>query len=221
VIHVYAIVRELDDLPALHGLDDAALERARIEGFDVVMSRTQQKTIEPSDEAVVRHAEVIEALQMRSEAILPARFGDGFSDNEDLVTAVRSKRIQLERGLTRVRGCVEFGVRVVLSEREAVEEGPIRSGRDYMGLRLEQAIKRRVLARQIDEPLARLAMATTRGDPSTPDILLTAAYLVPVPAAELFQLEVQRLQALLADLDILCTGPWPPYSFAADAEADG
>jgi Gas vesicle synthesis protein GvpL/GvpF len=221
VIHVYAIARQLDDLPAVQGLGDATLERARIDGFDVVMSRIQGKTIEPSDEAVVRHAEVVEALQTRSEAILPARFGHVFSDDDHLLTAVRSKRAQLERGLNRVRGCVEFGVRAVLPECVSADESPIGSGREYMGFRLEQATRRRLLADQIDEPLMRLARGRTRVDHSPPDILLTAAYLVPHPMAEAFRLEMQGLQALHADLDVLCTGPWPPYSFAAEMEAAG
>jgi hypothetical protein len=184
------------------------------------MSRTDAGTIEPSDEAVVRHAEVVEALQARSDAVLPARFGHDFPDDDRLATAVQSRRAQLERGLDRVRGCVEFGVRAVLPESGSGEKSPARSGREYMGRRLEEANRRRRLAEQIDEPLARLARAAARVDRSPAGILLTAAYLVPQAAADAFRLEVQRLQELLADVDVVCTGPWPPYSFAVDTEAD-
>ena len=44
--------------------------------------------------------------------------------------------------------------------------------------------------------------------------LLRAAYLVDREAVEGFVGLVRRLQAAHEDLRILCTGPWPPYSFA-------
>lgn len=218
MIHVYAIVRELDDLPAMQGLGDAALERTRIDGFDVVTSRVEAETIEPSDQALVRHAQVIEALQPRSEAVLPAQFGHAFPDEEQLLTAVRRRHAQLERGLVHVRGCVEFGLRVLLPESERVDPRSIGSGREYMRVRLEQATRQRALADQIDEPLARLARASTRLKHAPPEALLTAAYLVPESVAGAFRREVLRLQALHAHLAVVCTGPWPPYSFASDPE---
>jgi hypothetical protein len=221
VIHVYAIARELESLPSLEGLGGSGLERTRIEGFDVVTSRTRRTAVKPTDEAVVRHARVVEALFARSEAVLPARFGDLFPDEQQLVTAVRSKRADLERALTRVQGCVEFGLRVLLPEEDASGRTPVRSGREYLERQLEQATKRWALADQIDEPLARLARTSTRQDHAPAGILLTAAYLVPERAAGAFRREVERLQSGHPDLSIACSGPWPPYSFAEDVEVDG
>jgi hypothetical protein len=44
--------------------------------------------------------------------------------------------------------------------------------------------------------------------------LLRAAYLVDRVAVEAFVDVVRRLQETHSELDVLCTGPWPPYSFA-------
>ena len=220
MIHVYAIARRLDELPAMQGLGGAPVERRRIDGFEVVVSRTE-KTIEPSKEGAVRHGRVIEALLPRSDAILPARFGHAFSDEGSLATAVLQNRAELERGLARVQGCVEFGVRILLPETNAIDGRAVRSGREYMERRLEQASNRRALADEVRKPLAALARASTRLGHSPREPLLTAAYLVPEQSVEAFRSEVQRLQELHADLSIVCTGPWPPYSFAADAEMDG
>jgi hypothetical protein len=219
VIHVYAIVRELQSLPSIRGLSDSALERMRIEGFDVVASRPGSEA-EPSDEAVVRHAQIVEALQPRSHAVLPARFGDRFPDENQLIAAVRSKRAELDQALTRVGGRVEFGLRVLLPESELDEQTPVGSGREYMGRRLAETRRQRLIADEIHTPLARLAEASTRQEHSTFGLLLTAAYLVPEESAEMFRVEVQRLQSLHPDWSIACSGPWPPYSFAADFEAD-
>ena len=71
-----------------------------------------------------------------------------------------------------------------------------------MRARLEQE---RVLAR-IEEPLADLSRATS----SNRD------YLVPTENVAAFQRAVQHLQADHPELTIVCTGPWPPYSFGAD-----
>jgi hypothetical protein len=44
--------------------------------------------------------------------------------------------------------------------------------------------------------------------------LLRAAYLVDRDAVDRFVALVQRLEETHTDLHIVCTGPWPPYSFA-------
>jgi Gas vesicle synthesis protein GvpL/GvpF len=36
-------------------------------------------------------------------------------------------------------------------------------------------------------------------------------------AVESFVELVRRLQDTHSELDVLCTGPWPPYSFAGEA----
>jgi Gas vesicle synthesis protein GvpL/GvpF len=221
MIHVYAIVNELDDLPEMRGLGDATLERKRIDKLDVVLSRSEGQTIEPSNEAVVRHASVVEALRPRGQAVLPAQFGHVFLDDEQLVAAVRRRRAQLEDGLARVRGCVEFGLRILLREPESVGVRSSPSAREYMQRRLEQASRRKALAGAFHEPLARLARSSSglhrgpRGD------VFTAAYLVPEQEAEAFCLEVERLQSQHGDVDFVCSGPWPPYSFADDRETGG
>jgi len=42
---------------------------------------------------------------------------------------------------------------------------------------------------------------------------LRAAYLVERPVVARFGSRVQRLQAEHPEAAVLCTGPWPPYSF--------
>jgi hypothetical protein len=65
----------------------------------------------------------------------------------------------------------------------------------------------------LHEPLAALARASVRGRPRPPE-LFRAAYLVERDTVVPFTAEVARLQKANAGLSILCTGPWPPYSFA-------
>jgi hypothetical protein len=195
VIHVYGVVEQLRELPPLTGLEGAPLERRRVDELDLVVSDVAGADV--TQEAVLRHAQVVEGLMSRSEAVLPAQFGLPFGDEGELASAIRTKAGELSRGLDRVRGCVELGLRIAgPSESPAAQ-----SGTEYMQARLaeEQALAK------LDEPLARLSRASTRG-----------AYLVPLENVEVFQEAVQRLQAENLALTFVCTGPWPPYSFGAE-----
>jgi hypothetical protein len=195
VIHVYGVVEQLQELPPLTGVEGAPLERREVNGLELVVSDVESEAV--TQDAVLRHAEVVEGLMSRSEAVLPAQFGRPFGNDGELAEAIRTKVGQLERGLDRVRGCVELGLRVAGQS----ESPAARSGTEYMRARLaeEQALAR------LDEPLARLARASTRG-----------AYLVPAEKVEAFRETVRRLQAENPELTIVCTGPWPPYSFGAE-----
>jgi gas vesicle protein GvpL/GvpF len=213
MIHVYGVVDELVELPPLAGLDDAPLERRRLEGMEVVVSRALSDSSEVSREAVLRHAHVVEELMARSGAMLPAQLGRAFRDDDELAVALREQATQLVRGLERVRGCVEYGLRAVptgLAEQETVT-----SGAEYMHTRLEQNRRQDALVSELHEPLARLARESTLRRDASGEI--RAAYLVPREDASSFREAVGRVGAS-PDLAVVCTGPWPPYSFAGERD---
>ena len=196
MIHVYGVVDELRELPQLSGVGGAPLERRRVSGLELVVS--DRAVAEVTQDAVLDHAAVVEELMCRCGAVLPAQFGPPFGDEDDLTTAIRGRAEALARGLDRVRGCVEFGLRVAGPER-APAAG---SGAAYMRALLAQE---RAVAK-VHEPLAALSRATTPG-----------AYLIPKENVAAFREAVERLAAEHPQLTIVCTGPWPPYSFGAEA----
>jgi hypothetical protein len=69
-------------------------------------------------------------------------------------------------------------------------------------------------AKQIHTPLAAAAGANTLNVLATPELLLSAAYLIPRAEVEAFRARVQELDDEHPELTLVCTGPWPPYSFA-------
>lgn len=213
MIHVYGVVDGLAALPPLAGLEDAPLERLRIDEVELVLSRAETPpSAEVSREAILRHAQVVEELSERSAAMLPAQLGRAFRDEDELSAAVRSQAPQLERGLERVRGCVEFGLRAIPSESSG--ELDAASGTDYMRARLEEVRRGDRLVGRLHEPLARLAReATLRHHGGE----LSAAYLVPRADTAAFHDAVARLERS-PEVTVVCTGPWPPYSFTAEAE---
>ena len=176
MIHLYALVRGLEELPPLTGVKGAALERRQIAGLDLVVSRTGPEP-EMTNGAVLAHASVVEELTTRSRAILPARFGRAFASEEELTAAVETKAPALEHGLTRVRDCVEYGLRVL--GHEPPRQGSARlSGAEYMRARLDEEAERHRLAEELHRPLALLSRADARFGGASGD-LLHAAYLVP------------------------------------------
>jgi Gas vesicle synthesis protein GvpL/GvpF len=110
-------------------------------------------------------------------------------------------------GLDPMPGAVELDVRAHPREPEDTVPRGADSRREYM---LAKA-RRTEAARLLHEPLAFLARdCVVQSGPE----LLCAAYLVDREAVASFVSLVGRLQQAHPGLDVACSGPWPPSSFA-------
>jgi Gas vesicle synthesis protein GvpL/GvpF len=198
VIELYAITD--DPSPP-----DPPLRAVRCDGLTALCAPAEEREMTP--EVLWRHEEVMEAL-MEERDLLPVRFGTLVKDERAAVRTLDERRDELAASLDRVRGAVELAVRALPREpADSMEPPPPETGRDYM---LAKA-SRKEAARLLHEPLAFLARESVV-QPSLE--LLRAAYLVDREAVESFVGMVRRLQETHEGLHVLCTGPWPPYSFA-------
>jgi hypothetical protein len=197
VIELYAIT----DDPAP---PDPPLRAIRCDGLTALCAPAEPREL--TADALWRHEEIVEAL-MEERDLLPVRFGTLVPDEDAATRAVLERREQLVAGLERVRGAVELAVRAHPRERGEDTAPDSESGLDYMLARA----RRGEAVRLVHEPLAFIARDSVvqRG----PE-LLRAAYLVDRDAVESFVSLVRRVQESDSGLDVLCTGPWPPYSFA-------
>ena len=184
-MHLYAFVRGLDGL-------EAGLE-ARPFGSVVAVTGTD----EPDP---LRHGLVVEGLVDRAEAVLPVRFGERFATEDDLAAAVAPRLEALEHQLEHVAGCVEVGVRIVSRDEPEHRE----DGAAYMQARRRQQLAVEAVHRALAEQ-SRDSVRTSRD----------AGYLVARADVRAFSHTVERLLESQPALDVLCTGPWAPYSFAA------
>ena len=210
MLYVYAFVAESGVAPESAGIDDAALRLQPLsDGLAAVVSE-HEAPVEASDAAVLAHARAVEAVATANDAVLPARFGAIHVDEAALREAV-AERTDLRAALERVRGCVELGLRVFV---EAADPTPAPSGTVYMRARLEQRRELERLATRLHEPLASLARDSTLTVGATPRLLLTSAYLVERERVEAFRETLTTLEAQHPQVGAVCTGPWPPYSFA-------
>jgi hypothetical protein len=194
VIELYAIT----DDPAP---PDPPLVAVRADGLTALCAPAERREV--TADVLWRHEEVVEDL-MRDRDLLPVRFGTLVEDEEAAARALAERHDQLARSLERVRGAVELAVR---ADRRGPDEAPATArGADYM----EAKARRHEAARLLHEPLAFLARdSVVRQGPE----LLRAAYLVDRDAVDGFVALVKRLEATLDDVQVVCTGPWPPYSF--------
>jgi hypothetical protein len=196
VIELYAIT----DDPAP---PDPPLRAVRSDGLTALCAPAEGREVTP--EVLWQHEAVVESL-MEERDLLPMRFGTLVEDDDAAVRALEERREELRAGLDRVRGAVELAVRAeAMPGGDTTPAGP--SGAEYLRART----KRTEAARLLHEPLAFLARESkVQQGPE----LLRAAYLVDRDAVEAFVGLVKRLQDTHEGLRVLCTGPWPPYSFA-------
>jgi hypothetical protein len=198
VIELYAIT----DDPAP---PDPPLRAVQCDGLTALCAPVDPRAREElTPEVLWRHEETVEAL-MEERDLLPVRFGTLVADEDAAAQAVAKRREKLLAGLERVRGAVELSVRAEARERQ--EPPTVESGVEYMRAKAS----RTEAARLLHDPLAFMARDSVVHAGAE---LLRAAYLVDREAVEGFVSLVRRLQETHPGLEVLCTGPWPPYSFA-------
>jgi hypothetical protein len=189
VIDVYAITGR--PAPTLPDVDHAMLQTAGASGLTVVWAPAPERPAEVTIDALRRHEAIVEAL-MDACDLLPVRFGTRVPDVATATRLLIERRDELTGALARVAGAVELAVRVAAAPGAAVTTGYALAA--------------------VHRPLARKARATAQHRAAGDD-LLRGAYLVERDRVQSFVAAVAELQDDRPELRLLCTGPWPPYSF--------
>lgn len=214
MLHLYALAQRPAQLASTDGIGGSKLRVAAVSrAVDAVVSDVDAREGQPGEAAILAHAAVVEELAGLNEALLPARFAGGYPDESALAEAIKEREARVAEALERVRGCVEIALRVL--DDSAPENGEIeRSGGAYMRRRLEEVRSGERSATEIHEGLAAAARESTCQVLASPQLLLSGAYLVRRGEVEPFRLAVERVERERPSLTFVCTGPWPPYSFA-------
>jgi hypothetical protein len=220
MLYLYAITQPgpVPDVAGLQGV------RPRTTGegeLVAVVSEHDDLRLEGSEDELWAHEEVVESL-MAQGPVLPMRFGTVVADEAAVLAALEERRADLEAALERVRGAVELGVRATLtvgssSEPDATQrEGP---GTAYLLGRMRRDQDGQRAAARIHEPLSALSRASTSQVTWRERPVLKAAYLVDAGEVDVFRRRVETLEGELGEARIVCTGPWPPYSFSTEEQA--
>jgi hypothetical protein len=150
---------------------------------------------------------------MDFRAILPTPFGRVLDDDDAVRVMLRRRRRDLLSKLDGVRGAVELGIHARWRDGGVAHRDPrSESGAAYLRARLETRQSARRLASELD-PLTALARSIRRALPQR-DLPVLDAYLVDRTRVSEFVALVAELGDCLDGVDLVCTGPCPPYSFA-------
>ena len=185
MIELYAIT----NTPAPRAAGLRAIERGRLAAI-CSPADEQQKL---SAEELWRREEVLESLMHECD-LLPVRYGTVVSDDDEAEQLLADRHAELLQALERVRGAVELAVRVAGDDRAVPRDA---------GANIR--VKTRLL--EMHETLSTLARESRQLAPGR------GAYLVRREDVAAFVTRVAALEEANEDLSLLCTGPWPPYSF--------
>jgi hypothetical protein len=212
VIWVYAIC-ERREPPPMRGLLGAPVDAIREGPLTAVLSHHDHLPTEFAHAALWEHERVVEGA-MQDCAVLPVRFGTEISEAA-LRRTLAERQGELLDALERVRGRVEVAVRAMPADRGPAAP-PHDSGRDYLRGKLETRKRNAAAAAALRAPLTALAVSARLGRGQGE--LCRDAYLVGRDVVPMFRRTVNRLRGEHRDARLVCTGPWPPYSFVAPRE---
>jgi Gas vesicle synthesis protein GvpL/GvpF len=198
------------------GLDDMPLQTIVEGAVAAIVSDYPGGDPDPASERLRDYEATVRRL-MERDAILPVRFGSVLADEGAARALLRRRRRDLLSRVRRVRGAVELALRA--SWRRGAGDGPgVRppSGTSYLRERLELRQSARRVATELD-PLSALALWSRRTLAPEAGLPVLDTYLVDRGRVAEFVALVGQLGDYLDDVELTCTGPWPPYSFAVGA----
>jgi hypothetical protein len=177
-------------------------------------------------ERALAHEAVVEHFG-RTGTVLPMKIFTLFAGDERALEHIRTDRDRVDRILSRIAGCQEWGVLVRFDESRAKDaianDGRPASGTAFLQRKkLEKDAARTLLAHlkpEMDEVFAELAdqaSESRRREPASPSpLLLDGAFLVRSEDAADFEQTVARWAGRLKEsaCEVTLTGPWPPYNF--------
>lgn len=181
-----------------------------------------------------RHDAVVSAI-CAGGATIPLRLATVYFDDDRVRTMLREQTASFTTVLDRIADRAEWGVRVYSDPRafteptRSADESGRPSGTEYLMRRRARAAARQDAearaaehADRVYAELAKIAVAGTRQPPSPPALspdreweILNATYLIDDRRTREFAAAVDAINARVDDVEIVLTGPWPPYSFTA------
>ncbi len=185
-------------------------------------------------ETARRHDAVVSAI-CAGGATVPLRLATVYFDDERVRAMLREQADAFTTVLDRIADRAEWGVRVygdpgAFTERsEPADKAGRPSGTEYLMRRRARAAARKdaeaIAAERADDiyaELANIAVAGIRQPPSPPALapqkvweILNASFLVDERRTREFTAAADDIDARVDDVEIVLTGPWPPYSFTA------
>lgn len=189
-IYVYGIIDKRNFDLEMKGLKDEPIKK--IDFQDIVVLVSDYPVLHPvlDEKEAMLHAEILNKLAKKI-TIIPMAFGTVFKDKEILENVLAKSYLTAKAALKLIEGKIELGVKVVKKEMDGADG----------------------LAKEILEPLSKLAVETIQGDKFSDRLLLNNSFLVEKKKFSQFSNKVGELEKKHPNLKFIYTGPWPAFSF--------
>ncbi len=223
MIWLYALTdNPMAELPDIAGHGANPLEQTCTDELSGIWSSWSPDRPGASNHEALWHQEAVLEALMCDRAVLPLRYGTVLEGVDELRSMMIGRQVQWRRALDRVRGCVELGVR---ASSKPAASGPApgppgESGADYLRRRGAERERADAVAGAVHTPLAEIASTCDTNLRAAVSPVFAASYLVPESELDRFKGVVRQLATDHPELAIVCTGPWPPYSFVDDEAAE-
>ena len=208
---VYGIAQRGDRPVAGPGLGGQPLRGVHAEPLVAIVSDYQDPPARPATQTMWDYERIVERIA-ELHPFIPARFGSVLNDDDAVREMLRERREQFLEVLSHTRGAVELALR---ASWDQPSEPPSQTGAGYMRARLELRQRAREVAQEL-MPLGKLSRTSRCELPARPQQPLRCAYLVDREAVTEFTASLAELDQRLPGVELVCTGPWPPYSFVQE-----
>ena len=234
--YVYCIIEAGASLhfgPIGIGSEPADVHTVNYRDIAAVVSDTPLEVYDPTRENVLAHERVNEVV-MRDYTVIPMSFSTVFKTSEDIVELLRTAYDAFRDVLVKMRGKVEFGLKVLwepdivireiekenenlrlLRQEISSQRGSTYFARMQYGRLVDSLLQERSehLAADIFNALGDVSVASRANKVIGDKMILNAAFLVPRERELDFDTKVKEIDARYENLKFKYTGPWPPYNF--------
>lgn len=234
--YLYALTRAELDPGGLVGLENQPLQQIRAGQVAAAVSLMnadalrglEGEPLSPDSRLAAlatAHDQAVLGLHARG-SVLPLRFGTVVEDRRLIQQILKRREGELLTAIEEIEGMVEILCRVQSSASAAEEptasSRPAATGTAYIAARLREAQiqqDRRLridrMLEELDAELREHAGRTYALEPVQPGQLFNSAYLLPSRTLPEFFDAVDSYRAPLTrhGLELVTTGPWPPYHF--------
>lgn len=241
---LYCIFRsqEPQEPKSLLGVDAQPVFLVAKNGLSAVISGTKYGALTPNIPRILAYKKVIESLH-RNHTVIPMRYGSLLEKELQVLQLLEERGTKFMALLRELEGCVEMGIRVLLSDSgfrisdsaTLIRPYPITNpqssnpGRSFIAARKAHYAREEQSSKETDMVFQRCRAAFSGlfvkckeeysrfniSYISSRNPLHSLYFLVPRKSLESFR-QVFRQITFRESAKLLLSGPWPPYNFVLD-----
>jgi hypothetical protein len=224
-------------LSGLHGISGGNFKLVQCEDILAVTCSVERKDMVADRSNTLDYAGVIDELS-KSCTLLPVRFGSVMESEDEILKMLERNYRGIQDNLLRVEGRVEFGLKV-FCDPEKLKSRPEIFGKDNIKIFDKTPgsqnnsvyldyVNKKLIEYRIEEALLSFVNSVIKEITGccksagangkfrkmvSPNNIIDGLFLIDRSKTNELITVVKELQVKYPDLNLMLTGPWPPYNF--------